>query len=667
MKDPDRQSSSDYHPGNLGRRFIVIPLLLMLGASAAWAQTTSFTYQGRLTEGGTPANGAYDLQFALWDSLSGGTQIGSTQTVLGVSVTNGVFRVTLDFGVAAFSGGNRFLEIGARTSGSANPFTILSPRYAITSTPYAIRSLDSTSADALSSACVGCVTVGNGGTGATSFTPNAPLIGNGSGPVSVGSRSGDTTTFATTSGALTNSHCVQIDASGNLVDSGAGCGGGSFIQNTTTTQANSSFNISGNGLIGGNAGIGTSAPAAKLEIADGPTHILFSSGGGCNASTDAAIFFGASLGSNCRRYSLLGNGTDTFLNRPSGGTLHFREANNEQMVILPGGSVGIGTISPAAVLNVVGNSPANTQVHLQGSGNAGGGLRVFPGGTGNTAAVEVYETSDTTLTNYSRGFMNMNYPVPGAFNIFTQAGGSGTARALVFGTNGNEQMRIDPTAGYVGIGTTSPQYKLEVEGGGGTAIFGNSVTVGVYGNSSGGYAGVFGVSSFGPGVLAQTQRGDGNYAGSFLGNVYVSGTVTQNSDRRLKRGIAPLGYGLREIMQLRPVTWTWKQNPGRGVQVGLVAQEVETVVPELVTTAKDTEQTKTLNYIGLVPVVIKAVQEQQATISTLKSENEKLKQQSATTQKDNAALKALLEQQQSEIENLKKLVCRRHRNARGCR
>src|SRR5712691_3127220 len=55
---------------------VAIVLSILLGANAALAQTTSFTYQGRLTDGGTPANGNYDLQFALFDSLSGGAQVG---------------------------------------------------------------------------------------------------------------------------------------------------------------------------------------------------------------------------------------------------------------------------------------------------------------------------------------------------------------------------------------------------------------------------------------------------------------------------------------------------------------------------------------------------------------------------------------------------------------
>ena len=53
---------------------LYVALVLLLAASAARAQTTTFTYQGKLTDGGTPANGSYDLQFTLWDAVSGGTQ-----------------------------------------------------------------------------------------------------------------------------------------------------------------------------------------------------------------------------------------------------------------------------------------------------------------------------------------------------------------------------------------------------------------------------------------------------------------------------------------------------------------------------------------------------------------------------------------------------------------
>ena len=61
--------------------FVAMGLLVLFGATATFAQTSSFTYQGRLTDGGTAANGLYDLQFTLWDGPSSGAQIGSTQTL----------------------------------------------------------------------------------------------------------------------------------------------------------------------------------------------------------------------------------------------------------------------------------------------------------------------------------------------------------------------------------------------------------------------------------------------------------------------------------------------------------------------------------------------------------------------------------------------------------
>src|SRR5437588_7821463 len=95
------------------RRFVgALFMVLCVFASAAFAQTTSFTYQGRLTDGGTPANGNYDLQFALFDNSAGGTQVGSTQTWSTGLVVNGGFTAILDFVVSAFPGANRFLDIG---------------------------------------------------------------------------------------------------------------------------------------------------------------------------------------------------------------------------------------------------------------------------------------------------------------------------------------------------------------------------------------------------------------------------------------------------------------------------------------------------------------------------------------------------------------------------
>lgn len=97
---------------------------------------TTFTYQGSLSDGGVPANGAYDFQFSLYDALSAGGQIGSTVTKGDVTVTDGRFTVELDFGTV-FDGSALWLEIGVRAGSSTGAYTTLSPRQSLTPTPYA--------------------------------------------------------------------------------------------------------------------------------------------------------------------------------------------------------------------------------------------------------------------------------------------------------------------------------------------------------------------------------------------------------------------------------------------------------------------------------------------------------------------------------------------------
>lgn len=97
---------------------------------------SAFSYQGRLTDNGNPANGAYDFQFILYDAATGGAQQGSTVTQSGVAVSNGLFNVQLDFGQAVFNGDARFLEVGVKQGTGA--YTVLSPRTALTAAPYAL-------------------------------------------------------------------------------------------------------------------------------------------------------------------------------------------------------------------------------------------------------------------------------------------------------------------------------------------------------------------------------------------------------------------------------------------------------------------------------------------------------------------------------------------------
>jgi len=98
---------------------------------------TGFSYQGYLTSGSAPANGSYDFQFRLYDAVSVGIQVGITVTLGDVPVDNGLFTVELDFGVGAFGGGGRWLEIAVRPGSSSGAYVLLSPRQKLAPAPYA--------------------------------------------------------------------------------------------------------------------------------------------------------------------------------------------------------------------------------------------------------------------------------------------------------------------------------------------------------------------------------------------------------------------------------------------------------------------------------------------------------------------------------------------------
>jgi hypothetical protein len=173
----------------------MLSVVSLLAINAA-AQTSAINYQGRLTDGANNANGTYLMEFALYDAASNGAQVGTTITNNSVSVTNGIFSVELDFGAAAFSGANRWVEV--RVKKAADPgFTTLAPRQKITSSPYAIQAasaLFATNAGnaqtAVSAATAttaqnvsGVVAVANGGTGSATqnfvdLTTNQTVGGN---------------------------------------------------------------------------------------------------------------------------------------------------------------------------------------------------------------------------------------------------------------------------------------------------------------------------------------------------------------------------------------------------------------------------------------------------------------------------------------------------------
>jgi hypothetical protein len=208
------------------------------------------------------------------------------------------------------------------------------------------------------------------------------------------------------------------------------------------------------------------------------------------------------------------------------------------------------------------------------------------------------------------------------------------------GTNSAVEIQItNPSNSNPALEVSTPAmggYAIYGEGDSATStgVFGLSQATsptngsGVAGNCLYG-SGVSGHSDYGQGVRATSATGYGlyafcahNYAAYFDGNVFVNGAIFYPSDARYKTNITTLPNALDIILGLRGVTFDWRQNefPQRhfasGRQIGLIAQEVEKVLPEAV--SKDKQGYRSVDYIKVVPVLVGAIQAQQQEINDLK-------------------------------------------------
>ena len=109
---------------------------LLLITAAAWAQDTTFTYQGSLLQSGAPAQGLFDFEFAIFDTPSGGSPLALEIFLTDVPVDQGIFTIELNFGPVVLDSGPLFLQIRVRQSG-AGALTLLSPRQELNQTPRA--------------------------------------------------------------------------------------------------------------------------------------------------------------------------------------------------------------------------------------------------------------------------------------------------------------------------------------------------------------------------------------------------------------------------------------------------------------------------------------------------------------------------------------------------
>ena len=191
-------------------KLLIISALAMLSTlclqpPTVFAQGTAFTYQGRLNQGGNPAQGIYDLRFAIYDAASGPAQVGNALTNAATEVTNGLFTVTLDFGGGVFTGNPRWLDVSVRTNGGG-AFTTLAPRQALTPTPYAMYSASAFNASTANAASFASSSPAAGlvGTLNPSQLPAAVITNNSAGVTLAG-------TFTGSGSGLTSVNADQVD------------------------------------------------------------------------------------------------------------------------------------------------------------------------------------------------------------------------------------------------------------------------------------------------------------------------------------------------------------------------------------------------------------------------------------------------------------------------
>ena len=229
---------------------------------------------------------------------------------------------------------------------------------------------------------------------------------------------------------------------------------------------------------------------------------------------------------------------------------------------------------------------------------------------------------------------------------------------------GTRAITVNPI-GFVGMGVANPNlpYRLQVA----DEQAATERAGAIYAVSENN-AGIFGHTRNGVGVYGLVGQGFDGFAGYFEGKVgfqgdafptfdgfrlgtptkrwsavyAVNGTI-QTSDARMKKGIANLRYGLKDLMQLRPVSFQWKNDDNGQQHLGFIAQETQQVIPEAVVQPTEADSTLGMNYSTLIPVVIKSIQEQQGELETLKSDNEALQLRNAELKQQNTDLETRLQ------------------------
>ncbi|EDP69755.1 hypothetical protein FBALC1_09497 [Flavobacteriales bacterium ALC-1] len=209
---------------------------------------------------------------------------------------------------------------------------------------------------------------------------------------------------------------------------------------------------------------------------------------------------------------------------------------------------------------------------------------------------------------------------------------SSSLNPLIYGEFDNDILGFNAE---VGIGTHIPQAPLHVlidddvslGFGTGSVIIGNAAAANLGIDSNEIQARNAGLAS----NLYLQQNG---------GDVYVGNAIVHSSDRRLKRDIKDISYGLDEVLKLRPTEYFWKGKTQNHKSLGLIAQEVNDIIKNVVTYNEEQDKYG-VSYTELIPVLIKAIQEQNKIIEAQSLDNNNLKAQAKRFEERLSALEGL--------------------------
>jgi hypothetical protein len=392
-------------------------------------------------------------------------------------------------------------------------------------------------------------------------------------------------------------------------------------------------------VVNGRVGIGTASPSVQLDITgvDNTTTSIFSKVYSNNRTVWAGI-----------GYQRLETNGD--LSVVAGGEMVLRTSGSERMRITSAGNVGIGTNSPGELLTL---------------GKAGGG--------------QVFQAKDNT-TNYSIGYIQFNTD---NMTLNPEGGASGTTGYFRFITSNTERMRItqygnvlvNATSSAYGAsnigynfgvkGTNNQSFisiaranqTLDSEGiivgldtsnaymivhdniplnfstnatermritSGGNVLMGMSSAIGTetlnIAGTVGGSANYGILLSLNSSVLtAFAMRFYNAYAGTVVGSITMSTSSTAyntSSDYRLKEDLKEIN-GLDKVLAIKTYDFKWKNENSR--MDGVLAHELQEVLPYAVHGKKDAEEMQSVDYSKIVPVLVAAIQQQQTQINELKA------------------------------------------------